>query len=192
MRKSLKYWSAVAGIVLSSLAGTGNAQVPVHTIVATYETLPSGPNSEFTIDLEMDPADIDISGFSIAIGYDNTQVSFLTMEDNTGQPSAFVEYLVGQEQELQGVSYANVYRPVIMSTAFDLMTPQNLGRARFRTTANYSRPDNLVFVYLTGRDRNQGAGDQYGGLTDGDFKDIPTAYDSLTPSDSSVTDWSTY
>jgi len=180
--------------LLSMLIASSNAQLVHHTITASYISQPNGPNSDFSINLTLSPSDVDIVGFEISVGYNNFQGNLISIFDNTGQPLASVEYITGGEQSLPGVGYANVYRPVIMSTLSDLIEPINLAQLNFRTSASYAHSQNQFYVYLSGRDRVLGPGDDFGGLVanlDGTWEEIPTTYNSLVPL-SSIPDWSIY
>lgn len=162
---------AFCGVIISA----SYAQTPFHQVSAALDVHPAGPGSVFTVALSMQPADVNISGFSFEVAYDNTQVTLLSASDNTGQGStAAPAYTLGNEMSISGVDHVNVFKPLIMDTAMDLYTPAKLVLLTFQATSGYSNPSNKVWLHL----EDWGV---HGGLLDGMDDDnaaqpIPTTY----------------
>lgn len=183
--KMKQFFGALASIAIAVCAtNTINAQT-FHTIKAQYGVAPAGPNSNFTVNLTMIPADINISGFGIRVHYDNTKIRLTGVNDNTGQPGAAVLYDRGTETAQATVSNTNVYVIVNMSTLFDLVTPTNLGQLNFTTTATYNDPPNSLTIVLSGQPPSSG------GLSDSSIRYIPTNYENITPN-AAASDWAMY
>lgn len=185
LKKQFRAITVIAAIF--ALSSVVHAQA-VHTIIATIDTPPSGPNSDVIVNLTMSPADINLIGFGIRIGYDNTKFALDDITDNTGQPGAGAQFAYGTTQTLTGVSYANTYNNVILSTTADLVSPVNIGQIKFRTTASYNDPNNIFEMYLTGYSRFTA-----GGLSQGEpvNAEIPTDYVPLEPT-AGINDWGLY
>ena len=155
------------------LAGASTVFGQTHTVLSDFGPVRvNGANSSFSIDLTVNPADVDISGFSIVVCYDNTQMTLVNVTDNTGQPFAAVEYTQGDEQVVTGVPNVNVGVPVVMSTLHNLATPSKIARLNFVSSSTYSDPTNRVWLHL---ENNMG---NLGGLSDGNLQNIPTSYHS--------------
>ena len=186
--KNLKL--AISGVVFIGLLATAGAAPTTHTLQAVLQSSPNGANSTCSITLKIDPNhDTDIAGFDIWVGYDDTQISFVSVTDNTGQPFAGVEYLSSAPQPFSGAPYVNRRTFVGMSTLADVMRPiQNLGLLTFQTTPGYSDPNNKFYIYI-GPTGNAGPNDA---LVDGNFEMIPTVFESLAPPNTSVQDWAIY
>ena len=162
---SLKVAAFVAAI---SLNLSGAQAETVRTIYADFGTRPAGPNTDFSVNLTMAPADTDIAGFSCNIYYDNTQVSLINATDNCGQSGTEPVYNIGPEFLDSSTPHVNAYKILIMSTAHNLHNPTNLGQLQFKTTAAYDDPDNRFWLHLTD---NNGEG-----LVNGNLTAIPTAF----------------
>jgi len=164
-----------------------------HTVKLSYVTEPTGSESDFGINVTLDPANLDIVSFRLAIGYNSSLGALIGITDNTGQPQANVEYIPRAEKPLVGIGYADVYRGIFMSTSSDLLEPVNLAQLNFRTSQTYSHSQNHFPVYLTNLNSLEG-GD--GGLRinlDGTFVWLNTGveYESLEPT-SLISDWAIY
>jgi len=180
-----------AGAIFAAAPGAASAAATTHTLHAVMVTPPGAPGSEFSVSIQMSPDnDIDIVGYDIRVGYDNTKATVVRVEDNTGQPFAGVEYNLGGEEPLAGISYANVSRYIGCSTLSNLhgdnVTPlTNLALVIFKVVNTPSGALNPFYVHL----RKHG---NPGGLIDGTFTNVPTEYDSLAPLGSGVSDWQLY
>lgn len=142
----MKQWMMAAALAWSAMCVSAQ-----HDMSVDFETRVNGPNSDFTMTLTMSPADINISGFSIRVYYDSSQVDFIAVEDNTGQPSAGVFYTFGPPESTNAFPNVNTSRAVILTTSYaDLVTPTTLARLRFKSKPAYSDPDNRVWVYMGG------------------------------------------
>ncbi len=144
-----------------------------HTIKAQLSIPPVGPNSNFSVDLTMLPADINISGFSMRVYYDNAKMHLTGVTNNTGQPGSVILYDRGNETPQLIIQNTNVYMIVNMSTIYDLVTPTNLGRLNFTTTATYDDPESELTIILTGQPPSSG------GLSDHTVRYIPTKYEHI-------------
>ncbi len=162
--------------VTLSLTSQAGAQAAVHTLDLDFVDRVSGPNDPFTMTLTMSPADTDIIAMAIYIAYDNTKVSLDDVEDNTGQPSSFVDYSLGAKKPLTGIPNVNEFRSLHMYTAMDLIEPVNLALLHFTSTATYNDPDSRVWIYMDGYSNRPG---QANGLFDYTSAAIPTAYNNL-------------
>jgi len=172
----------LAGLAVATaiLVGSSLQAQTTQTVALAFGTPVSGPDSVFTVNLLLNPGAVDISGFSVIVAYDNTQVELESVSDNTGQPTAAVEYTMGAEYPFSSEPGANVYVPVIMDTAFSLQSPVNIAQLNFRSTTGFSSG---VYVYLDNHLDE--------GLVDAEFQPIPTEYGSLQPA-TSVENWTIY
>jgi hypothetical protein len=180
---------ALAAAVFA-LAGMGMAQGTYHLKVVP-ESQPTGPNQIFYAKLVLVEHTTDVSGFDINIGYDNSRADFLGASDNAAQPGTNPFYSRGaHEVELTGVSYANVYRLLLMDTAPNSLLPPTdpaaefkIGRLQFQTSADYDTADGEFGIYLFA--------DNDGGVSNGNIAPIPVTYISYVPG-SAVSDWAMY
>lgn len=171
---TIKTLAAAIALVVGGIFGSA-AQAQTHTIHADFGSpRVAGPNSLFSMVLTMDPADVNISGFSIQVAYDNTQVTLLSATDNTGQVMSAPLYELGNEMPLSGVPNVNAFKPLTMDTAMDLYNPTNLVQLNFQATSAFSDPNNRVWLHLDGWGVDGGLID--GMDVDGDPKPIPTEY----------------
>ena len=166
-----------------------------HTIRASFESQPAGANSEFSVVLTLDPANIDVREARLAVGYHSQSGDLVSVTDNTGQPQAAVQYEVSGQFPLSGVGYADVYHRITLYTDFgDLLAPVNLARLNFKTKPSYSHPQNQFYVYVSAFHTVLGVGDHLDSLyvnNNENYVWITTSFDSLEPA-SSVRDWSIY
>ncbi len=154
-------WSVVATLVFL----LSSSLVQAHYLVsADFVTRPTGPDSQFSMAVELQPRDTDVSGFSIRVAYDSSQVTLESVSDNTGYPAAEAQYTMGTPQPLTGVDNVDTYVPVIMDTAYDIPTPGNLVQLNFRTTATYDDPQNRVWLHLDEHN--------FDGITDGNYEQL--------------------
>ena len=154
-------WAALAVCVIVMSASVAQAQ---YLVYSDFTTRPAGPNSVFSMYVALSPADVDVSGFSIRVGYDSSKVVLESVSDNTGHPEAEAVYTMGTPQPLTGVANVDTYVPVIMDTAFNLPTPGNLVQLNFRTTANFDNAQNRVWLHLSEHN--------FDGIVDGDYEEL--------------------
>ncbi len=174
-----------AALLLCAVTAAAQTNYTVQPVVVSAA---AGPNSLLSVSITMAPPDtgVLVSGMDISVGYDSAKGSLETMEDNTGQPHAAVEYTSSTETQLSGVAYADVYSHVQMTTAENLISPSNLVKLNFLTSPTFSSSDTF-YIYL-----NKWPIDgPFGGLYDHNFLVIPATYLSLEPT-SSVRNWALY
>lgn len=119
-----------------------------HVMGIDFGTRVNGPNSTFTMNLSLSPADVNIAKYSIRVGYDSTQVTFDGVTNNTGQPASTVTYNVGAASPLTGYANVNTYQTVTMDALPALITPTILGQLNFTATAEFNDPNNRVYIVL--------------------------------------------
>jgi hypothetical protein len=111
------------------------------TVVASLETTPTVPNQDFSFVLSLQPQNVNISGFNTKICFDANAVSFVGVDNNTGQSG--VTYINGDP-----IAYAVGGKPTIntavqiamQAVTGDLVRPLMLGRVSMRTTASFTPP----------------------------------------------------
>jgi len=175
----IRILAAVASTSTVLMGSTAFAQT-AQKVIPTFGIPVSGRDSEFTVNLSLNPGAIDISGFSMIVAYDNTQVQLKSVSDNTGQPASAAEYTMGTQHPFSGTSGVNVYVPVIMDTAFSLQLPVKIAELKFRSTPEFN--DNVYILLEDYLDE---------GLVDAEFQPIPTEYGIIQPA-TAVDNWTMY
>lgn len=190
----IKAWAFLTGMIavgasLSPAQGQDPSTMP-HILHATIATPPTGPNSNFTVKLTISPADVDVGGFSIVIGYNNALSTYQSAVDNTEQ-AAGVLYDRGDDAPLTGISYANIFMPLVMSTSSDLFEPVNLGLLNFRTSSTYNPAVDNFYLYMDNWPRNTANAGILSGFMTGP-RWIPTSYGKIEPNPTAVSEWQLY
>jgi hypothetical protein len=109
---------------------------------------PTGPNSNFSIDLTVDPPTTDISGFSILVAYDTTSATLVSVTDNTTQPASGATYQPGALTPISGQPNVTHYNSVTMDASPPLNKPQRIARLNFQTTSSYNDPNKRFWLHL--------------------------------------------
>lgn len=185
----------LASVIGLMLIGSALAQGTDYHMKLVYETEPGGPNETFFVKLVFEEHDVDISAYQLIVGYDNTRGAFNNIHDNLGAAgvdAAAVLTTGAQELALDGVSYANVSRKILLDTASNVLPPVdpnddfNLGLLEFTTSADYDTADGHFGIYLAADPAAGGYGVWYGIV-----EPLDVIFISLEPG-SSVDDWSMY
>lgn len=193
----VSYFSFTILLAITTLLTNSNAQAqtPTYHMNLVYDSEPTGPNETFYVRLIMQEHSIDLAGYQLIVGYDNTRGTFNNITDNIGigGSGAGAVFTTGvQELALSGVTYANVARKIILDTAMPIYAPVdpnldfNLGLLEFTTSGTYNTSDGHFGIYLA---IDPAAGTY--GVWDGAITPIDVEFASLEPG-SAVADWAMY
>lgn len=180
-------------LLMTGLWGAAWGQSPFYTVKAIMDTVPSGPNQTVDVRVVFEPHE-DLSGYQLMVGFDDSRVSLDAVEDNLGPAGEFADAVLtlGPIEALSGVTYANVYRKIMLDTAATLYAPLdpneafNIGLLKFTTGPTYDPGNEHFGVYL---DVDPPAAPY--GVWDANLQLVEVQFVSLPPS-AAVLDWSTY
>lgn len=187
--------ASVVGAFFTAFIATAPGQTPVYEIKAIMESAPSGPGETFYVRLAMSQPYVDLSAYQLMVGYNGDRTSLDAIEDNLGQAGEDAEVVLSlgpNEIPFTGVSYANVYRKILLDTAYTLHFPLDpedefhLGRLKFSTLASYNPAHGNFGLYL---DVDPAAGVH--GVWDADISPLQVTFISVDPT-SAVSDWTVY
>ncbi len=128
---------AVAALALTAVAVAPAQNESENIILADFGVAP-GAGSSFSVSLS-NSGSSNIAGFAFTLLYDPSQVSIVGVTDNTGQPSAKIQYTLGAETAVDD-SGTTAQRVLTATTVEDIAKAEKLALIKFEKKPGFTPP----------------------------------------------------